>query len=111
MFVVIVVGIQLLFFLSLLSICESDYAIYNFPSVFTNETSSSSSTHTKNIALTFDDGPHGILTPKLLDVLNETNSKATFFIMGVKAHLHPTILRRIVTGIYDYYCYKLYCIS
>ena len=110
MFAVIVIGIQLLFFLSLLSICESDYAIYNFPSVYTNETSSTSSTsstHTKNIALTFDDGPHGILTPKLLDILNETNSKATFFIMGVKAHLHPTILRRIVTGIYYYYCKKL----
>ena len=30
----------------------------------------------KNIALTFDDGPHGILTPRLLDILKEQEAKA-----------------------------------
>lgn len=48
----------------------------------------------KNIALTFDDGPHGVLTPRLLDILKEKGAKATFFVMGVKAVIHPHILLR-----------------
>lgn len=48
----------------------------------------------KNIALTFDDGPHGILTPRLLDILKEQEAKATFFVMGVKVVLHPQIVLR-----------------
>ena len=35
----------------------------------------------KLIALTFDDGPHGTLTPQLLDTLKTKNAKATFFVM------------------------------
>lgn len=85
-------------FTFLFGTCKSDYAIYNIPtSTLESSKSLSTTTKAKNIALTFDDGPHGILTPKLLDILNETNSKATFFIMGVKAHLHPNVLRRMVT--------------
>ena len=34
------------------------------------------------VMLTFDDGPHGTLTPKLLDILKEKNVKATFYVMG-----------------------------
>jgi peptidoglycan/xylan/chitin deacetylase (PgdA/CDA1 family) len=48
----------------------------------------------KNVALTFDDGPHGTLTPKLLDILKEKQAKVTFFVMGIKAELHPDILKR-----------------
>ena len=48
----------------------------------------------KNIALTFDDGPHGTLTPLLLDVLKERNAKATFFVMGVKVAKHKAVLER-----------------
>ena len=48
----------------------------------------------KDVALTFDDGPHGTLTPRLLDVLKEKGAKATFFVMGVKAQMHPDILKR-----------------
>ena len=50
----------------------------------------------KNVALTFDDGPHQILTPKLLDELNLLNAKATFYVMGVKVNLHPYIISRMV---------------
>lgn len=46
------------------------------------------------VALTFDDGPHQILTPKLLDILKEKGAKATFFVMGVKVDLHPDIVAR-----------------
>ena len=34
------------------------------------------------IVLTFDDGPHPILTPKLLDILKIENIKAIFFVLG-----------------------------
>ena len=36
----------------------------------------------KQIALTFDDGPHPVYTKKLLDGLRERNVKATFFLIG-----------------------------
>lgn len=34
------------------------------------------------IILTFDDGPHPTLTPKLLDLLKNENIKALFFVLG-----------------------------
>ena len=46
------------------------------------------------IALTFDDGPHPTLTPKLLDLLAAHHMKATFFVIGQNAADHPDILRR-----------------
>lgn len=36
----------------------------------------------RQIALTFDDGPHSTYTPMLLDGLKERGVKATFFLMG-----------------------------
>ncbi|ARI75933.1 polysaccharide deacetylase family protein [Halobacillus mangrovi] len=36
----------------------------------------------KKIALTFDDGPHPKITPKVLKVLQEYEAKATFFMIG-----------------------------
>ena len=35
-------------------------------------------TKKKMVALTFDDGPHPILTPKILDLLKKYHAKATF---------------------------------
>lgn len=34
------------------------------------------------IALTFDDGPHYQQTPRLLEILEENNARATFFVLG-----------------------------
>lgn len=34
------------------------------------------------VTLTFDDGPHPTLTPKVLDILKEEKVKATFFVLG-----------------------------
>jgi peptidoglycan/xylan/chitin deacetylase (PgdA/CDA1 family) len=48
------------------------------------------------IAMTFDDGPHQTLTPKLLDLLAQKKIKATFFVLGENAERHPEILRRAV---------------
>lgn len=36
----------------------------------------------KQIALTFDDGPHSVYTPRLLDGLRERGVHATFFLLG-----------------------------
>lgn len=48
------------------------------------------------VALTFDDGPDDDFTPKVLDILRRERVKATFFITGVRAENHPSVLRRIV---------------
>jgi len=37
---------------------------------------------TYKVALTLDDGPNPIYTPKILDVLKRQNVKATFFVLG-----------------------------
>lgn len=46
------------------------------------------------LALTFDDGPDPMDTPKLLDLLREKGVKATFFVVGKRADQHPEIVRR-----------------
>ena len=48
------------------------------------------------VALTFDDGPHGTNTPRLLDMLKERNIKATFFVVGPNARRYPGIMKRMV---------------
>ncbi len=46
------------------------------------------------VALTFDDGPDGEITPKVLDILEQKSVKATFFIIGNKITGHEALLRR-----------------
>lgn len=48
------------------------------------------------VALTFDDGPHPELTPKLLDILRQQGVRATFYVIGRSVDAHPEIARRIV---------------
>lgn len=52
-------------------------------------------TGTKKIAITFDDGPHPQYTEQLLDGLKERGVKATFFVTGEHAELHPDIIERM----------------
>lgn len=49
----------------------------------------------KEIALTFDDGPDPIVTPKILDILDRYACTATFFCIGEKAALYPELCRQI----------------
>jgi len=49
----------------------------------------------KEVALTFDDGPNPSTTPRLLELLEEQGSKATFFLVGRTARLCPQIVREI----------------
>jgi peptidoglycan/xylan/chitin deacetylase (PgdA/CDA1 family) len=46
------------------------------------------------IAMTFDDGPHEKLTPKLLDLLAKHHIKATFFVIGQNVAEYPQIVQR-----------------
>lgn len=46
------------------------------------------------MALTFDDGPGGATTPRLLDILKEKGVKATFFVLGGPLSARPDIVQR-----------------
>ena len=48
------------------------------------------------IAMTYDDGPHGANTPRLLDMLKQRGIKATFFVCGECVAQFPAITKRIV---------------
>lgn len=48
----------------------------------------------KKVALTFDDGPHPVYTPQILDILRKHDAKATFFVIGQNAEKYPEIVKR-----------------
>lgn len=50
----------------------------------------------KGIVLTFDDGPDPVHTRRVLDILDKSDAKATFFIIGRKAEKHPDVVKEIV---------------
>lgn len=47
------------------------------------------------VALTFDDGPNPSATLRILDILDSTNTKATFFVLGKRCHEYPELLKEI----------------
>jgi len=49
----------------------------------------------RHVWLTFDDGPHPELTPRVLDTLRRHGIKATFFLRGDMAAASPAIVERI----------------
>ena len=48
------------------------------------------------VALTFDDGPDGRWTPKILDILKEKHATATFFVIGKNMSHFPGLVAREV---------------
>ncbi|MDR2525565.1 MAG: polysaccharide deacetylase family protein [Oscillospiraceae bacterium] len=48
------------------------------------------------LALTFDDGPSGSITPKILDLLKANGARATFCVVGNRVAEHAAITRRMV---------------
>lgn len=48
-----------------------------------------------HVYLTFDDGPHPQLTPRLLDLLQQARVQATFFMTGDLMQRHPELVRRV----------------
>ena len=50
----------------------------------------------KQIALTFDDGPHPTLTPRILEILDRYNVTATFFMVGQNVLNFPEAARQVI---------------
>lgn len=48
------------------------------------------------VALSFDDGPDPAVTPRVLDQLDRTGARATFFCIGRRAAAHPDLVAEIV---------------
>ncbi len=49
----------------------------------------------KKIALTFDDGPHPVYTKQMLEVLEEAQVPATFFLLGQNIEGHEELVKEI----------------
>lgn len=47
------------------------------------------------VALTFDDGP-SVYTKRLLDILSNNNSRATFFVIGNKVNMYQDVIREMI---------------
>lgn len=50
----------------------------------------------KNIYLTFDDGPDEDITPEVLNILDQFEAKASFFCVGEKVNQNPDIYNEII---------------
>jgi len=55
-------------------------------------------TNEKVIYLTFDDGPHPDITPQVLEILDEYDSKATFFCVGENVSKFPDTFKSIINN-------------
>ncbi len=49
----------------------------------------------KYVAITFDDGPHATVTPRVLDTLKEHNALATFYMLGSQIDYYPEMAKRV----------------
>jgi peptidoglycan/xylan/chitin deacetylase (PgdA/CDA1 family) len=67
-----------------------DFAQHLYPNALFHGNPSS-----PKIALTFDDGPHPQDTPRLLEVLDKQQVRATFFLVGHSVERYPDIVRQI----------------
>lgn len=53
-------------------------------------------TEKKQIALTFDDGPHPTLTPRVLEILERYGVPATFFMVGQNVLNYPEAAKKVI---------------
>jgi peptidoglycan/xylan/chitin deacetylase (PgdA/CDA1 family) len=51
----------------------------------------------RRLALTFDDGPDAVWTPRLLDALGAAGVRGTFFLIGERAARLPGLVRRMAS--------------
>lgn len=61
-----------------------------------NSLNNNSSIKKNYITITFDDGPNPIHTPKILDLLNKHQAKATFFCIGKQIEKNPDLIKKIL---------------
>jgi peptidoglycan/xylan/chitin deacetylase (PgdA/CDA1 family) len=50
----------------------------------------------KVVAITYDDGPHPVFTPQILDILDKYHVKATFFMIGSQMERYPGIVKEVL---------------
>jgi len=50
------------------------------------------------VALTFDDGPDPVWTPRILEILERHGVPATFFVLGSQAERHPDVVRQVAAA-------------
>jgi len=55
----------------------------------------------RQFALTLDDGPDPEVTPRVLDMLDQHSTRATFFCIAARAQQRPALLREIVARGHD----------
>ncbi len=53
------------------------------------------------VALTFDDGPHPVYTPRLLEILRRHGAKATFFMLEARAARYPELVLQVAREGHD----------
>lgn len=51
----------------------------------------------REIAITIDDGPDPVVTPRVLDLLDAAGARASFFCIGWRARANPALCREIVS--------------
>ncbi|MCS7151244.1 MAG: polysaccharide deacetylase family protein [Endomicrobia bacterium] len=77
------------------------FIIYPLTKVYESKISFSSadfylkSRNYRQVALTFDDGPHKDFTKAIVDILNKYNVKATFFLVGKQVEKYPELVKYI----------------
>ncbi|MFH1360716.1 MAG: polysaccharide deacetylase family protein [Candidatus Omnitrophota bacterium] len=82
--------------LFVLAFAVASFCVFFDQAVFTRRgTVYRADTGQKQVALTFDDGPSPVWTPKILDELKKEGIKATFFMIGHHAKEYPDIARRV----------------
>lgn len=59
------------------------------------EENNEASENKKQVALTFDDGPHPRYTQMVLDILKKHNAKATFYVLGSRVDFYPDLVKQI----------------
>ncbi|MBN1603033.1 MAG: polysaccharide deacetylase family protein [Chitinispirillaceae bacterium] len=58
------------------------------------------------VAFTFDDGPHPVHTPRLLEILDASSAKATFFMTGTNAAAHRELVRDVAARGHEIGCHS-----
>lgn len=71
------------------------YGCYYIGSNFFMKVVCAAETTSKEIAISFDDGPAVKHTPEILDILQRENVKAAFFCIGNRIHGNESIMQRI----------------
>ncbi len=73
------------------------YAVHvDWHALYPNEIILEGPTNKREVALTFDDGPDDLWTPRIQQVLDAYRIKATFMCVGQRVQSNPRILRRLV---------------